>query len=590
MSAPSVGPTAVLEQLGRILASSGFAKNNRLSRFLAFVIERRLAGRDEEIKESIIAVEVFGRSPEYDPKQDSIVRTEAARLRARLQEYYGTDGREDPVLVEIPKGSYVPAFRRVASDTVPLLATGGRLRRWALTAAVVVMCAVVWILWSPADAPRVAVLPLKNLRHDSSSDYFADGLTDEIIRKLSLTKGLAVRSRTSSFALRDAPRNAGELGRRLGADYLVEGSVLQLSNDLRVNVQLARVRDDLTLWSGRFDGQVGRIFEIQDEISRAVVETLRLKLAAGARRYETDTATYDLYLRARSFALRGGIRGIHDSIGPLEQVVARDPSFAPAHALLGSAYAIRSVQFPLRHPPDELTKMRAAAQRAMQLDPRLGEAHRAMALAYARDSQWKQSEQYFRQALAIDPDNAETYTSYAMWLLHVIGRNDEALKLLRTAEQLDPLSPAVNLGLGWVLTAAGRYKDADVYCSRMRNGDVLQPQCRARAAIGLGRVGDAIALLKDEPSGASPGFLGYAYARAGQREEAERIAAAVAPVANQAVLVFAGLGDTDRALEALGRMKVLGAQRIGQYVNYPELASLRGDPRLRQLLDTIGLP
>ena len=136
-------------------------------------------------------------------------------------------------------------------------------------------------------------------------------------------RGLAVRSRTSSFALRDAPRNAAELGNRLGADYLVEGSVLRSGNDLRVNLQLARVRDDLTLWSGRFDGQAGQVFEIQDEISRAVVDTLRLKLGTGpgSRRRETDTAVYDLYLRARSLAVRGGIRGTLESIGPLEQVI-----------------------------------------------------------------------------------------------------------------------------------------------------------------------------------------------------------------------------------------------------------------------------
>src|SRR5262249_49474469 len=145
----------------------------------------------------------------------------------------------------------------------------------------------------------IAVLPLINLNQDPANDYFADGLTGEIIRNLSIIDGLAVRSQTSSFAFKAKPQSARDAGRQLGADYLVEGSVLRSGPQLRINAQLVRVRDDFPLWSAKYDRESTDIFAIQDEISRGIVNSLRLKLGRGRRRYETSAEAYDLYLRAR---------------------------------------------------------------------------------------------------------------------------------------------------------------------------------------------------------------------------------------------------------------------------------------------------
>ena len=171
------------QQLGRVLSSSGFARNERMSRFLRFLVERHLQGRDEEIKESVIAVEVFGRRPDYDPKLDSIVRTEAARLRARLIEYYAREGASDPVVIEVPKGGYVPVFRQTAPEQwKPRPAH--RLLAVGLVCCAVALAAVGWWSLPHGNAPiRIAVLPLQNISPDSSGDYFADGLTDEIIQQ-----------------------------------------------------------------------------------------------------------------------------------------------------------------------------------------------------------------------------------------------------------------------------------------------------------------------------------------------------------------------------------------------------------------------
>ena len=245
MESESAENQAVRQELEHLLSSAGFSRNDRQSQFLRFLVEKHLEGRDNELKESVIGVEVFGRDPGYDPKLDAVVRTEAVRLRARLDKYYATEGSADPLIIELPKGGYKPVFR-----ARPTLQREGKTRPprpwWvaaALGAAVVAASGATWWSARTSEGPfTVAVLPLENLDRDPGSDYFADGLTDEIIRNLSVIDGLTVPSRTSSFALKGKSLNPAEAGKRLGADYLVEGSVQHAGDQLRVNVALIRVR------------------------------------------------------------------------------------------------------------------------------------------------------------------------------------------------------------------------------------------------------------------------------------------------------------------------------------------------------------
>ena len=176
---------AARSELERVLASPGFARNERLSRFLRFVVERRLEGKDSEIKESLLAIEVFRRAPDYDPKQDPIVRTEASRLRARLSEYYLGDGKDDPLVIELPKGGYVPAFRPGVAGRAPAAQDRRSPRRWlwaaAAVACVVILLAAAWWRLRRQNEPiPIAVLPLINFNQDPANDYFVDGLTGEI--------------------------------------------------------------------------------------------------------------------------------------------------------------------------------------------------------------------------------------------------------------------------------------------------------------------------------------------------------------------------------------------------------------------------
>ena len=272
----------------------------------------------------------------------------------------------------------------------PALAASARL---AIAASLVVLAVAgsFWVAFGWSQPPVIAVLPFKNLSIEPDSDYFADGLTDEVIRNLSVIDGLTVRSSTSSFVFKNKARNTREVGRELHADLVLEASVLRAGTELRINAQLVRVADDVPLWSGRFDRELKDIFAIQDEISRSIVNELRLKLGRGQRRYATNVETYDLYLKARVLQARRG-PVTRQAIDLFEQVVAKDPAFAPAHAAIAGAYGYLLVlQVPsIAGLPVPLDQARAAVRRdalkAIQLDPLLAEAHDAMGWVHSLDS------------------------------------------------------------------------------------------------------------------------------------------------------------------------------------------------------------
>ncbi len=603
-----MGPTesdtqAVRAQLERVLSSPGFGRNERLSSFLRFVVERHLDGKNDELKETLIAIEVFGRKPDYDPKLDSIVRTEAIRLRARLAEYYTGEGRGDPIVIELPKGGYLPVFspKERALETVasPASYSGARtqsriamrlLLALGLVAALGIAGLIGWVVGRRAAPITIAVLPLENLGHDPANDSFVDGLSAEIIRNLSAIDGLQVRSQTSSFAFRGKPRDVREAGKQLGVDYIVEGSILRASQQLRIDAQLVRVRDDSTVWSRRFDSGSSDVFAVQDQIALGIVNSLRLKLGAGRRRYETSAENYDLYLQARALQARAvSPNGTLGTVDLLEKVVAKDASFAPAYAALAAAYTARWADL-LSEAPDEewLQKTHAVSDRAIELDPLLPEAHVARAQVYGTEREWEQAEKTFRHAIELDPSNSESHRLFGNFLL-TVGRTDEAVQQARAAVRMDPLSKHAYGSLTFMLLAAGRYDEAADDILKMAPDAGNRPQFLARVRLGQGRITEAIRLLEEDKNNPNKGFLGIAYARAGRRAEAEKLAADY-PRPNIQVLIYAGLGDKDRTLEALDRMATRSVWRVGQYLTYPELALLRGDPRLKVFRHKIGLP
>jgi TolB-like protein/tRNA A-37 threonylcarbamoyl transferase component Bud32 len=485
------------------------------------------------------------------------------------------------------------AARQVASSRTPS----------ALLASVAGLNPAGAVNVSPAERPIIAVLPLQNLSAEPDSDYFTDGLTDEIIRNLAVIKGLEVRSRTSSFEFKGKPRNLRDVREQLGVNLVVEGSIMRSGSKLRINAQLIEIDGDVPLWAERYDRELKDVFAIQDEISRAIVNKLRLTLGRGQRRYDTNLEAYELYLKGRAVVARRGTFNAQNAAELFEQVIASDPAFAPAYAGLVDAYASMSMDIAGR--PDRpgapapipsetaLSRMRPAALKALEVDPLLAEAHAAMGLLHSRDRDWENAQRSFQRAIQLNATLTRTYTNYVTSTLIPLGRVDDAARLLEEALRADPLSLEVRRELAMGQIIVGRYEEAVANLQRVRAVDPEFPFADlflARALTFAGRLPEALRLWetwKGEPG--RQFWMAHAYVMAGRRAEVEKIAAANDHPFRLAI-IYAALGDDDRALLALDRAADMLPQRVGLLMMYPEMASLRGDPRFAAIRRKLGLP
>ena len=276
----SITQEMVREQLKRILVSNIFAHSARLSRFLQFVVERGNAGRADDLKEYAIGIEVFERESDFDPRIDPIVRVQAAKVRSKLMEYYASVGRDDELVISIPKGGYAPVFES-APHTLSKSSAQAAKKPGP----------------PPADeSPRasLAVLPFVNMSPEPDNEYFSDGLTEEVINALTTVPGLQVVGRTSAFRFKGQHHDVREIGGQLNAEAILEGSVRRAGIQLRITTQLINVKDGYHLWSHTFKREMKDIFEIQEEISEAVLEALAPFFGGGAaprsRQYEPNPA------------------------------------------------------------------------------------------------------------------------------------------------------------------------------------------------------------------------------------------------------------------------------------------------------------
>jgi Flp pilus assembly protein TadD len=239
---------------------------------------------------------------------------------------------------------------------------------------------------------------------------------------------------------------------------------------------------------------------------------------------------------------------------------------------------------------EEMTKMRLAAEKAIQLDPLSAEAYEALGIVYSRQAQWEESEKSFRRALELQANRSLTRRHFAMYVLLPLGRVDDAVQQGRLAEKSDPLASHVHAITAYVLISAHRFDQAATHCAKVLSSESVLVQCLGRIRLGQGRIEEAIQFFTAHPDPADPGaFLGHALGRAGRRDEAEKLVAGATNPFTQA-LIFAGLGDKERTLEALDRMTVLGPFRIGRALTFPELDLIRGDPRVKALRKKVGLP
>ena len=460
----------------------------------------------------------------------------------------------------------------------------------------------------PARTPSIAVLPFVNMSREPDDEYFGDGLSEEIITALVRVPGLRVVARTSSFALKGEKVDARDVGRRLGVDNLLEGSVRRSGPHLRVTAQLIDVSDGCHLWSERFDRDMENVFAIQDEISEKIVE----KVGAGTldsspppgRPGPADLDAYDLYLRGRYF---GNKLQLDTALTLHQQAVEKDPGLAPAWAALAELYVHLSLGFDLLPSREAMPKAREAAQTALRLDPGRAEAHIALGLvATCYDWDRKTARHHFDRAIALNPGMASAY-QWSEYLLSLLERDyDAATAVLERAQELDPLNIWIKVRLAWIDWYRGDYERSMAQLQRI---DELEPGLwivhsglqivyvlagRTREALAEGE--KALALGGDRTA-AQLGVHGAVCAAAGQPERARECLARLEERDARGHVssawiggIHACLGELDRAFEWLDKAL---AQRDASliFLSVPSVffGRLYADPRYPQLLRRMGL-
>lgn len=470
--------------------------------------------------------------------------------------------------------------------------------------AVAASAAIVLVSWmgaalggrpsvDPAHGSVVAVLPFENLGADPGSAEFADGFTYEIHRNLAAIDGLDLRGSTSSFEFRDRPRDLREIGEQLAADYLLEGSILQDHDRVRVTVRLGRVADGTTVWADTFDGASREVFAIQDEISLAIAKALGFEVRSGQRRYEPDPQVYQEFLKASGLRSSRNPANAARAAIMFTAIVAKDPEFARAWAELASAAANATLHQPKEEMPEVDPRMEPAALRAIQIDSRLAEAHAAMGNVYGRNRDWVNARRSFETAIGLNPSLTSTYTDFVLAALMPMGRTLESLQRLEEARRVGPVSLDVRRLLSQVQVNAGLHAEAIENARWVLERDPKFPYAEiflARALLFAGQPEEALELFQNAESEGNWGYVGYLYAVTGRRREAEALAARDPEAAARQMLIYGGLGDKDRAFDALERTAAVNWWRAATWMIRPEMRILRGDPRVTALRQRLGLP
>lgn len=602
------GREEIQQALEKILGSRAFQGSERMSRFLRFVVEHALRGDQAPLKEYLIGVNVFDRGESFDPRTDTIVRVEARRLRSKLKEYYETGGGDDRVIIELPQGGYAPAFRARGQ---PAVGAGAR-RHWKLVLAGAALLVAVLAAWRLAPARGVGaassiiVLPFANLSGDPENEYLSDGLTEEIIGTLAAIPEMRVVARTSAFQFKGRSADIRKIGRDLSVNTVLEGSVRREGQRIRVSAQLVNVSDGLHLWSKMYDREVTSLLEVEEDITRAIVDALKVRLAAPktGKAETTSIEAHELYLKGRYFWNKMTPGDLKKSIECLERAVALDPNYVAAYAALSDAYGFW-LNLELEGPWVHSARAKWAAQKALELDDGAAEGHFVMGAFLAwGDWDWSGSDREFRRALDLKPSLVQARGAYAGLCLGPLRRYKEAVGQYRQGLEVDPLSVNLRTFLGQTYVYAGRPDEA---IKEVRKALELEPGfpiggiTLALAYLAKSSYPEALQVLQPIRGSAGEipyysGLLGYTHARLGNRTEAERVLEQlkarfqgpwVPPV--EVAGIYNGLGDREQALRWLERGCQQRSTMMPFVIDDPRFRNLYSDPRFKSVLRRMGL-
>jgi TolB-like protein/Flp pilus assembly protein TadD len=451
----------------------------------------------------------------------------------------------------------------------------------------------------------IAVLPLENLSHDHEQEYFVDGMTDELITDLARVKGLRVISRTSVMRYKGTRKTLQQIAGELHVDAIVEGSVMRDGNHLRVTAQLIHVPTDTHLWAESYQRELRDVLAVQDEVAHAVANEIKVKLTAQEPRpltriHSADFAAQDAYLKGRYHLQQGTEDQMREAKAYFEEAARIDSSFALAYAGLADYYWLTNELSPRASMP----KANEYIQKALALDDSLGEAHATLAtVKFYGDWDWRGAEKEFKRAIELSPSYAEAHRMYSEFLSEM-GRHDQALTEIQTAQELDPLSSIVILNVGWVFFYAREYGHAIEQCQKVL--DLDQHSSSARDCLGSAHLAtagydQAIAEYRAlvTSSGSDPlrlAGLGCAYALAGKRRRAQKIVEELNATSKIHYvppyflsMVHTALGDKDQAFWWLEKGYEAHDSYLVRLKVEPLMDPLRSDPRFEKLLQRMNL-
>ncbi len=621
--------------LNKVLASESFAKSPKHRYFLEFIVGEVIAGRDSHLKEYTVGVEVFGRPESFDSRDDPIVRVTASRVRAKLKAYFENEGKDAPVVIELPRGSYVPVFQprlnavevsAEAPPSVPLTTKTWRPVSWTSGTVLSLIAIAVWLLtlgWSPlvaiasavtrgnsgrvAESPSIAILPFVNVGPDPGADYEARWLTAAVADVLpDVNSGQG----TAPLAL------IGPVGRpssdergALHPDKVLQGWVWQSNGRVRVTAQLIDLKSGFHIWSDVYECEPKELFELQHAIASGMARALRPHPAVGSRgRLPVDRAPN---LEALNFYLDGMYQmehrtgpAIRRAIDYFQQSISTSSShFSLAYSRLAEAY-LASMRYSLTPARDVLPEAELAAQTALESDGNSADAHASLALVKSLNWQWDTAAKEFAQAIKLEPDNAAVREQYALNYLVPMGRFDDALKELHVAQTLNPSSPTIEVSLGSTYYYKGNNDQAIDHC---RKGLNLGPDSR-EALFCLGSAFEEKAMFR-EATGilnnmgnsardtAVMSFAGHIVGVEGKTVDAKALLSQLDQLSREQnvpsydkSLIHLGLGNADDAFKCATRAYEEHDPRLMYLAVSPRWKHIRAEPRFAAMLSKIGLP
>lgn len=574
----------IRQQLDRILASATFQKVDRLKRFVNFIVVETVAGRGDQLKEYVVGTEVFGKDQAFDPRNDPIVRVQARRLRARLDQYFRTEGEADEFIIELPKGGYVPTFKPRSGREVARSAVSG-----------------------PLNQNAVAVATFTDDSATGNLTHLCRGIRREILHQLAQVPALRV------IAWDPGQTGGGgdirEGSRAIGAAMVVAGAVATAGSRIRVTAQLIDTSSGCYRWSESIDSSGKNPLALQAEVAEAVRKRMAKDVPGPsapsiASRITENLAAHNLCRQGRYHLEQRSEEGLLKAADFFQKALVEDPQYALALSGLADAYGLLTHYGVL--PPDEAwSRAASSAAAAVMLDGASAEARTS--LAHVKSTQgwdWRGAEQEFQRALAINPDYATAHHWYAISCLAPMGRLDDALDQIRQAQSLDPVSPIIARDLTMIRYYRREFDTALEQCDHTIE---LNPHFSA-AYWTLGLVqeqrGDfeesaaafhrAVELSPQSPK--MHGALGRTFALSGQARKASGIlkkleglskSRYVSPV--EFALIHFALGQVDQGFKWLSKACQDRCFDLTAIDVDPRFDSLKGDRRLVPIVDAVGL-